>query len=80
MWVTENFLTHSDRSEKSVINIDRAARSTRMTEFSAPPRNGRDGKFRHPRISSGTIYVNDGISRSIYVDDGIFRHPWRDAT
>jgi hypothetical protein len=32
------------------------------------------GKFRHPRGSSGPIYVDDVFFGSIYVDDGIFRH------
>jgi hypothetical protein len=35
MWVTENSVIHEDRSEKSVIHIDGAARPTWITEFSS---------------------------------------------
>jgi hypothetical protein len=38
------------------------------------------GKFRHPRRSSGPIYVDDGFFRSIYVDDRTFPSPaWCDS-
>jgi hypothetical protein len=36
MWVTENSVIHIEWLEKSVINIDRTARSTWKTEFSFP--------------------------------------------
>jgi hypothetical protein len=35
MWVAENSVIHVDRSEKSSIHIDWAARPTWMTEFSS---------------------------------------------
>jgi hypothetical protein len=35
----------------------------------AGPKHLRDGKFRHPRRSSCTIYVDEGLFRSIYVDE-----------
>jgi hypothetical protein len=34
IWVTENSVTHMEQSEKSAINIDQAAGSMWMTEFS----------------------------------------------
>jgi hypothetical protein len=39
----------------------------------AGPNNVGNGKFRQTQRSSGPIYADDGLFRSIIVDDGIFR-------
>jgi hypothetical protein len=50
-------------------------RTVKKTKRDVGPKHVGEGKFRHPRRSTGSIYVDNGFFRLIYVYDGIFRQP-----